>query len=127
MVGHGDRPHVVRLGINVKCLQEGESSVRKRLFKSSRLLHWRLTRSYMLISILAWLLVELLLLLVLGLGIHVSSSFLLTSALKSNANVAGSLLSGDHGPDHTGLTLWIQHTILRRLTKCFLHWHTCCC
>ncbi|WP_052703094.1 histidine kinase [Paenibacillus beijingensis] len=82
--------------------------MRKCFLKSSRLLHWRLTRSYMLISILAWLLVELLLLLVLGLGMHVSRSFLLITALKSNANVAGSLLSGDHGPDHAGLNFWLQ-------------------
>ena len=37
-----------------------------------------------------------------------SRSFLLTTALKSNANVAGSLLAGDHGPDRAGLTLWLE-------------------
>ncbi|MCJ8012316.1 histidine kinase [Paenibacillus sp. KQZ6P-2] len=82
--------------------------MRKRFFKSFRPLHWRLTRSYMLISILAWLLVELLLLLALGWGMYMSRSFLLTSALKSNANVAGSLLAGDQGPDRAGLTLWLE-------------------
>ncbi|MCQ6560942.1 HAMP domain-containing sensor histidine kinase [Paenibacillus mendelii] len=37
-----------------------------------------------------------------------SRSFLLTSALKSNTNVAGSLLAGDRGPYRAGLTLWLQ-------------------
>ncbi|GGD97305.1 HAMP domain-containing sensor histidine kinase [Paenibacillus nasutitermitis] len=80
----------------------------KRFFKSFRQMHWRLTCSYMLISILAWLLVELLLLAALGWGLHASRSFLLTSALKSNANVVGSLLAGSQGPDRTALTLWLK-------------------
>ncbi|WJH32490.1 hypothetical protein N6H14_19185 [Paenibacillus sp. CC-CFT747] len=80
----------------------------KRYFKSFRQLHGRLTFSYMLISILAWLLVELLLLAGLGWGMHASRSFLLTTALKSNANAAAPLLAGDQGPDRTGLAIWLK-------------------
>jgi NarL family two-component system sensor histidine kinase LiaS len=62
----------------------------------------------MFISMAAWLVIELLLLIVLICGLSFFRTFLLKSALESNANVAVSLLAGDHGPDQTGLALWLR-------------------
>ncbi|HEX4204844.1 MAG TPA: sensor histidine kinase [Ktedonobacteraceae bacterium] len=88
--------------------EKEKRAAQKNGFKAFRPLHWRLARSYMFISMAAWLLMELLLLIVLIWGVYFFHTFLLASALESNANVAPSLLVGDHGPDQRGLALWLQ-------------------
>jgi hypothetical protein len=94
--------------------EKEKRAAQKNGFKGFRSLHWRLARSYMLISMAAWLVMELLLLIVLVWGVYFFHTFLLVSALESNANAATALLAGDQRPDQTGLALWLQqqqHTV----------------
>src|SRR2546421_8815254 len=80
----------------------------KRGLRPFRRLQWKLTCSYALISMLAWLAVVILVLGAIWWGMNINKASILSISLQNEAKKAAPLVKRPGGVDQAGLESWLQ-------------------